>query len=48
MRNRTDFSGKNMKTRSKRSEAKTACQAKNFNLCLLDYVESIVQGIKYL
>ena len=38
----------NTKTRSKRSEAKNCLPSKNVNLCLLDSVESIVQGIKIL
>ena len=37
-----------MKTRSKRSEAKNSLSSKNVNLCLLDCVESIAQGIKIL
>ena len=48
MRNRADFFEQNMKTRSKRSEAKNCLSIKNVNLCLLDSVESIVQGIKIL
>ena len=48
MRNRTNFFGQNMKTRSKRSEAKNCLSSKNVNLCLLDSVESIVKGIKIL
>ena len=42
------FFGQNMKTRSKRSEAKNCLSSKNVNLCLLDSVESIIQGIKIL
>ena len=42
MRNRTNFFRAIIKMRSKRSEAK------NVNLCLLDSVESIAQGIKIL
>ena len=37
-----------MKTRSKLSEAKNCLSSKNVNLCLLDSVESIAQGIKIL
>ena len=48
MRNRTKFFGQIMKTRSKRSEAKNCLSSKNVNLCLLDSVESIAQGIKIL
>ena len=36
------------KIRSKRSEAKNCLSSKNVNLCLLDSVESIAQGIKIL
>ena len=42
------FFGQIMKTRSKRSEAKNSLSSKNVNLCLLDCVESIAQGIKIL
>ena len=48
MRNRTNFFGQNMKMRSKRGEAKNCLSSKNVNLCLLDSLESIVQGIKIL
>ena len=48
IRNRTDFFGQNMKTRSKHSEVKNCLSSKNVNLCLLDSVESIVQGIEIL
>ena len=41
------FLGQNMKTRSKPSEAKNYLSSKNVNLCLLDSVESTVQGIKF-
>ena len=37
-----------METRSKRSEAKNGLSGKNVNLCLLDSVERIEQGIKIL
>ena len=37
-----------MKTRSKLSEAKNCLSSKNINLCLLDSVESIAQGMKIL
>ena len=42
------FFGQNMKMRSKRGEAKNCLSSKNVNLCLLDSLESIVQGIKIL
>ena len=42
------FFGQNMKTRSKCSEAKNCLSSKNVNLCLLDSVESIIEGIKIL
>ena len=42
------FFGQNMKTRSKFSEAKNCLSSKNVNLCLLDSVESIAQGMKIL
>ena len=42
------FFGQNMKTRLKRIEAKNCLSSKNVNLCLLDSVESIAQGIKIL
>ena len=42
------FFGQNMKTRSKRIEAKNCLSSKNVNLCLLDSVESIAQGIKII
>ena len=45
MRNRADFFEQNMKTRSKRSEAKNCLSIKNVNLF---FVESIVQDIKIL
>ena len=49
MRNRTNFFfGQIMKMRSKRSEAKNCLSSKNVNLCLLDSVESIAQGMKIL
>ena len=48
MRNRTDVFEQTMKMRSKRSEAKNCLSSKNVNLCLLDSVESIAQGIKIL
>ena len=48
MRNRTIFFEQNMKTRSKLSEAKKRLSSKNVNLCLLDSVESIAQGIRIL
>ena len=35
-----------MKTRSKLSEAKNCLSSKNVNLCLLDSVEIVTQGIK--
>ena len=41
------FFGQNVKTRSKRCEAKN-CVSSNVNVCLPDSVESIVQGIKIL
>ena len=41
------FFGQNMITRSKRSEKKNCLSSSNVNLCLLDSVESIVQGIKF-
>ena len=40
--------GQNMKMRSKRREAKNCLSSENVNLCLLDSVESIAQGIKIL
>ena len=40
--------GQNVKTRSKCSEAKNCLSSKSVNLCLLDSVESIIQGIKIL
>ena len=48
MRNCTNFFGQIMKMRSKRSEVKNCLSSKNVNLCLLDSVESIAQGIKIL
>ena len=48
MRNRTNFSRAKHEMRSKRSEAKNCVSSKNVNLCLLDSVESIAQGIKIL
>ena len=49
MRNLTNFFfGQIMKTRSKRSEAKNRLSSKNVNLCLVDSVERIAQGIKVL
>ena len=42
------FFGQIMKMKSKRSEAKNCLSSKNVNLCLLDSVESIAQGIKIL
>ena len=48
MRNGTDFLGQNMKTRSKRSEAKDCLSSNNVNLRLLNSLESIVQGIEIL
>ena len=49
MQNRTNFFFRQiMKMRSKRSEAKKCPSSKNVNLCLLDFVESIAQGIKIL
>ena len=37
-----------MKMRSKLSEAKKCLSSKNVNLCLLDSVESVAQGMKIL
>ena len=37
-----------MKTRSKLTEAKNCLSSNNVNLCLLDSVESIAQGMKIL
>ena len=48
MRNRTNFFRQIMEMRSKRNEAKNCLSSKNVNLCLLDSVESIAQGIKIL
>ena len=48
MRNRTNFSGKTRKRGRSSVKRKTAYQAKNVNLCLLDSVESIAQGMKIL
>ena len=46
MRNRTKLFRQNMKTWSKLSEAKNCLSSKIVNLCLLDSVESIAQGMK--
>ena len=48
MRNSTNFSGKTWKWGRSSAKRKTAHQAKNVNLCLLDSVESIAQGMKIL
>ena len=50
MRNRTNFFGQNMKTRSKLREAENCLSSKNVNLCLLYSAEriNIAQGIKIL
>ena len=49
MGNRTNFSAKrDLKMKSKRSEAKNCLSSKNVHLCLPASVESIVQGIKIL
>ena len=42
------FFGQIVKMRSKRSKAKNCLSSKNVNVCLLDSVESITQGIKIL
>ena len=48
MRNRTNFFRQIMEMRSKHSEVKNCLSSKNVNLCLLDSVESIAQGMKIL
>ena len=42
------FFGQIINMRSKRSEAKNCLSSKNVNLCLLDSIDSIAQGIKIL
>ena len=48
MRNRTNFFRQIMEMRSRRSEVKNCLSSKNVNLCLLDSVQSIAQGMKIL